>query len=116
MALGKVSDTITPSRKQDNPGSWYKKLKSLNLASFWWCKTICSASGNGQLIDLEILRNFCAIEAASATRLSSENRGESSIRSPGLLLNSIKYCRDEINKVILTHSMQMVINFMCLDR
>uniref|UniRef100_A0A7C9AN53 Uncharacterized protein n=1 Tax=Opuntia streptacantha TaxID=393608 RepID=A0A7C9AN53_OPUST len=36
-------------------------------------------------------RNFCAIEAASATRLSSENRGESSIRSPGVLLNSIKY-------------------------
>jgi hypothetical protein len=39
----------------------------------------------------ESLRNFCAIEAASATRLSSENKGESSIRSPGVLLNSIKY-------------------------
>ena len=28
----------------------------------------------------ESSRNFCAIEAASATRLSSENKGESSIR------------------------------------
>lgn len=35
------------------------------------------------------------MEAASATRLSSENRGESSIRSPGLLLNSIKYCMND---------------------
>lgn len=33
-----------------------------------------------------ILPKFCAIEAASATRLSSENNGESSIRSPGPLL------------------------------
>ena len=48
------------------------------------------------------LRNFCAIEAASATRLSSENRGESSIRSPGVLLNSIRYCNRSIFQFKLT--------------
>lgn len=46
-----------------------------------------------------ILLNFCAIEAASATRLSSVNKGESAVRSPGLLLNSIKYCWMQVNVI-----------------
>ena len=38
------------------------------------------------------LRNFNAIVAASETRESSEKSGESFIRSPGLELNSMRYC------------------------
>ena len=41
------------------------------------------------------------MEAASATRLSSENKAESSIRSPGLPLNSIRYCIYSKRRVIL---------------
>lgn len=47
------------------------------------------------LISPNLTQTFSAIHAASATRLSSENGGASSIRSLGLLLNFIKYCRDE---------------------
>ncbi|KAL4591243.1 hypothetical protein LXL04_004199 [Taraxacum kok-saghyz] len=43
---------------------------------------------------LNVLRQervtYLLTQLISATRLSSENRGESSIRSPGLLLNSIR--------------------------
>lgn len=67
-----------------------------------------------------ILLNFCAMEAASATRLSSENKGESSIRSPGLLLNSIKYCKLRINEIIFAqhianhHLNGLKATFICL--
>jgi hypothetical protein len=46
------------------------------------------------------------MEAASATRLSSENKGESSIRSPGVLLNSIRYYNGSISQIHLNEVMQ----------